>query len=132
MPRDTADHTPEELGQLFRQAWTEAVIRHHPTNPPQAYIQPWAKTIKWEQDTASSTAHAIIDLIHRTDHTTHKLTPDEQSQIVTAIWNAQVHNHHPDPGPSHHTPWNELPTWRRNVNATIFNTLQTWATSEEP
>lgn len=110
-------------GQHFRQAWINAVNQHHPTTPPPTYLTPWNTLATWEQHTCEATYTRILDLITSSKGNTTRLHAFERGQILTATWNAHVYYFHPDPGPSYTTPWNDLPTWRRDVNTDIFETI---------
>jgi hypothetical protein len=117
---DTA--TAHMLGRRFRQSWINAVRRYHPDASP-VHLLPWDDMVAWEQQTAETVAIRLAECIASAGKGARKLHPDEQSQLVTALWNAHVRCFHPGPGPSYTTPWNELPTWRRNVNTDIFEDI---------
>lgn len=124
-PHETTEDTTTRhaLGRRFRQSWINAVRRYHPGTPNPAHLVPWDAMTAWEQQTADTVAIRLAEFISSAGKGARKLDPDEQSQLVTAMWNAHVRCFHPDPGPSYTTPWNELPTWRRNVNTDIFEDL---------
>ena len=124
-PHETTEDTTtsHQLGRRFRRSWINAVRRYHPDIPNEAHLVPWDDMATWEQRCADTVAIRLAECISSAGKGARKLEPDEQSQLVTAIWNAHVHCFHPDPGPSYTTPWHELPVWRRNVNTDIFEDL---------
>jgi hypothetical protein len=123
-PDETTEDTTttHQLGRRFRRSWVNAVRRYHPDANP-VHLIPWDDMVAWEQQTADTVAIRLAECIASAGKGARKLHPDEQSQLVTALWNAHVRCFHPGPGPSYTTPWNELPTWRRNVNTDIFEDI---------
>lgn len=112
------DQPATELGRLFRNAWIDAVKRHRPSNPSASSIAPW------EQQAAEAVCGLVARLVRSSGGATAKLHAFERGQLLTALWNAHVHQFHPDPPPGYFTPWEDLPAWRRQVNAEVFEAIQ--------
>jgi hypothetical protein len=114
----------ETAGRLFRQAWVEGVRRHYPGTPRDGYVAAWDEMPEWERASAVAVADQVAHFVRVSDGSTEGLTRDQRGQFIAICWIAQIRRHIPDPKPSYVTPWEELPSWQRETDAEIFDTLE--------
>jgi hypothetical protein len=111
-------------GRRFREAWIAGVTAHFPGDPKPSYIAPWDDTPDWERACAAAVEHQILDFISVTAGATTKLTREQKGRFVALCWIGQIHRHIDNPKPSYTADWAELPTWQRETDADIFETLE--------
>jgi hypothetical protein len=114
----------QTAGRLFRQAWVEGVKRNYPGTPKDGYVAPWEEMPDWERASAAAVAEQVIHFVGVSGGHTDRLSRDQRGQFVATCWIAQIHRHIADPKPSYVTPWEELPSWQRDTDADIFDTLE--------
>ncbi len=118
-----------ENGRIFREAWIAGVKRYYPGEPKPGYIAPWEETPDWERESAT----AVHDLVHAfvvgSEGATRRLCREQKGQFVALCWIAQIYRHFPDPKPSYVAPWDQLPAWRRETDADIFEVIEQSSTS---
>jgi len=114
----------ETAGRLFRQAWVDGVKRHYPGTPKDGYVAPWDEMPDWERASAEAVAEQVTHFVKVSGGRTDRLSRDQRSQFVATCWIAQIHRHIADPKPSYVTPWEQLPSWQRETDADIFESLE--------
>ena len=113
-----------ENGRIFREAWIAGVTNHYPGEPKPGYITPWDDTPDWERSAAAAVHDQVRAFIDTTDSATGRLTREQKSRFVALCWTGQIYKHFPDPKPSYVADWNDLPTWQRETDADIFETIE--------
>jgi hypothetical protein len=78
----------------------------------------------WERASAEAVAEQVAHFVKVSGGRTDSLTRDQRGQFIATGWIAQIHRHIADPKPSYVTPWEELPSWQRETDADIFDTLE--------
>ena len=114
----------QDNGRAFREAWIAGVKRHYPGDPKSGYISPWEETPTWERESAAAVYDVVHTLLHSSDGAARQLTHDQKSQFVAACWTALIYKHIPEPKPSYVAPWEQLPTWQRETDADIFESIE--------
>ncbi|WP_029892925.1 hypothetical protein [Nocardia brasiliensis] len=114
-----------DRGRIFRSAWIAGVIKHYPGEPKPGYIAPWEQMPEWEQASATAVYTQVAAFIEATDGSTSKLTREQRGRFVALCWIGQIYKHFPDPKPSYVADWNQLPDWQQQVDADIFDAVET-------
>ncbi|MFI6214560.1 hypothetical protein ACIBCD_21435 [Nocardia brasiliensis] len=112
-------------GRIFRSAWIAGVTKHYPGEPKPGYIAPWEQMPEWEQASATAVYNQVAAFIEATDGSTSKLTREQRGRFVALCWIGQIYKHFPDPKPSYVADWNQLPDWQQQVDADIFDAVET-------
>lgn len=114
-----------DRGRIFRSAWIAGVTQHYPGEPKPGYIAPWEQMPEWEQASATAVYKQVAAFIEATDGSTSKLTREQRGRFVALCWIGQIYKHFPDPKPSYVADWNQLPDWQQQVDADIFDAVET-------
>ncbi|MEV1007833.1 hypothetical protein [Streptomyces sp. NPDC049881] len=114
----------DEPGRVFRDAWIAGVREHFPGEPEAGCVAPWEETPEWERHAATAVAAQVRDFVEISGGNAVRLTREQKGRFVATCWIAQVHKHVASPEPSHVADWAELPAWRRETDADIFEALQ--------
>lgn len=114
-----------EAGKIFREAWIAGVKQHYPGEPKAGYVAPWDHTPDWERQSAAAVYQLVADLLRVSEGAAQRLTRAQKSQFVAACWTAQIYLRIPDPKLAYVAPWEALPTWQQEVDADIFETIET-------
>lgn len=113
----------DEPGRLFRAAWINGVHRHHPGEPNPSYTLSYDDAPAWERRACAEVWKIVAWLVHAT--MTSALTRKEKSVVIADLWRAEMQAAFDNPKPSYVAPWEELPTWQQEVDADIFEDIET-------
>lgn len=113
-----------DRGRTFRAAWIAGITQHYPGEPKPGYIAPWEQMPEWEQASAIAVYNQIAAFIEATDGAVDKLTREQRGRFVALCWIGQIYKHIPDPKPSYVADWDQLPAWQQQVDADIFDAIE--------
>jgi len=114
----------EQKGRLFRTAWIAGVTTYYPETPKESYIAPWEAMAQWEQESASAVYEQVAQFISLTKGQTSHLNREQKGRFVCLCWIGQIFTHIPNPKSSYVADWEQLPTWQRETDSDIFETIE--------
>ncbi|MFX0573074.1 hypothetical protein [Nocardia nepalensis] len=118
-----------DRGRIFRSAWIAGVTEHYPDEPKAGYIAPWEQMPEWEQASAIAAYKQVAAFVEATGGATEKLSREQRGRFVALCWIGQIYKHFPDPKPSYVADWDQLPGWQQQVDADIFDAIESSLTT---
>jgi hypothetical protein len=113
-----------DQGRLFREAWIAGVRQHFPGEPKPGYVTPWEETAEWERVSAAAVYAQVQAFVQLAGGGTAQLSRSQKGRFVALCWIGQIYKHFADPKQSYVSDWEDLPSWQRETDADIFESIE--------
>ena len=117
-------NTEAQPGRIFRDAWIAGVIAHHPGEIKPSYVASWDELPEWERTAAAAVYGQVAGFVAAAVGATSKLSREQKGRFVALCWLGQVLAHRKDLAPDQVADWDDLPEWRQETDADIFEAIE--------